>query len=205
MQDELVDYVDENDKVIGQALRGEIKTQRLGAMRVSSVLLFTSKQEVILGKMARRKGDGANLLTFTSSGHAMAGETSQEAAVRELYEEQGVKLNSNGLILKAKIVSYHDGDLTKPKRIRSIYTGICDEILTPNKEEYQYNLLFMEENLKQFIKKAPRIFYPAFIEGFKKMNFMRKKNIFSNSLSGVSDDSTNTPLVLQPVLFRGKE
>lgn len=166
-EDEIVDYFDAQDEYLGTAPRREIKEKKLGAMRVASVLLLSGENEVILGKMALRKGGGrANCYTFTASGHVGTGEACNTAAVRELQEEQDVHMNPGDLIMRAKVVSY-ESDGQTPKRIRYIYTGVYKGPLRPNPQEYQENKFFTLENLDKFLTMYPKAFYEQFIIGIQ--------------------------------------
>jgi len=84
--DELLAVVDENDKIIGNATRKEVHAKSL-LHRESYNYLINSKKQVLLQK--RRDN---NLWDFSSSGHFNYKDDYKEGAVREFYEELGVKL-----------------------------------------------------------------------------------------------------------------
>lgn len=188
---EIVDYVDENDTVLGQATRKEIRDKNLGAVRVASILLFDEQHNVILGKMAERKGKGkAGRYTFTSSGHALAGEKMPDAAVRELFEEQGAELNPNALHLQMKILTR--GENNVPKRIRYIYFAACSQDLIPNAHEYQSNHFFTTENLFVFLKNGRKNFYESFANDMQKImeNYKAHHKAFSRVVTELYPEKT---------------
>lgn len=93
MIDELLDYVDENDNVIGQVSRSEIDKKGLIG-RIAGVIIYNSDNELMICKNPPHKVPNANKWHFSAIGHVSAGDTPEEAAIREAYEEVGVELNS---------------------------------------------------------------------------------------------------------------
>jgi isopentenyldiphosphate isomerase len=93
---EILDIVNEQDEVIGQAERDEV--HRVGLLcRLVYVLFYTSDGEVILQKRSDTKKNDAGKLTTTVSGHVASGQSYLEAAVRETLEEAGVEVKESDL------------------------------------------------------------------------------------------------------------
>lgn len=99
-QDEVFDLVDENDKVIGQATRGEVHSKGL-YHRAIHVLLFNNKGQVFLQKRSMAKDTAPGCWDSSASGHVDSGEDYPQTAVRECREELGVEVN--GLQKLAKL------------------------------------------------------------------------------------------------------
>jgi isopentenyldiphosphate isomerase len=94
---EILDIVNENDEVIGQAERDEV--HRIGLVcRLAYVCFYTAEREVILQKRSDTKKNDAGKLTTTVSGHVASGQDYLEAAVRETLEESGVAVNAADLV-----------------------------------------------------------------------------------------------------------
>jgi len=93
------DVVDEEDRVIGQASRHEVHTQRL-RHRAVHLFVFNKKGELFLHKRSRWKDAHPGRWDSSAAGHLSAGQDYDEAAARELEEELGV---SAPLKLMAKI------------------------------------------------------------------------------------------------------
>ena len=88
-QEEVFDVVDAEDRVIGQATRGEVHRRGLRHRSVH-VFLFNSHGELFLQKRAATKDTFPGCYDSSASGHLNAGESYDACAVRELEEELGV-------------------------------------------------------------------------------------------------------------------
>jgi 8-oxo-dGTP pyrophosphatase MutT (NUDIX family) len=87
--DELLDVVDEQDRVIGQATRRAVRRRRL-LHRFSSVLCWDGAGRVYVHRRTDDKDVYPGMYDMTAGGVLAAGETYLEAARRELAEELGV-------------------------------------------------------------------------------------------------------------------
>ena len=93
---EILDIVNNNDEVIGQAERDEV--HRIGLVcRLAYVCFYTAEREVILQKRSDTKKNDAGKLTTTVSGHVASGQDYLEAAVRETLEESGIEVEASDL------------------------------------------------------------------------------------------------------------
>lgn len=94
---ELLDIVNDNDEVIGQAERDEVHRTGL-VCRLVYVCFYTPDGDVILQKRSDTKKNDAGKLTTTVSGHVASGQDYLEAAVRETLEESGVEIEASDLV-----------------------------------------------------------------------------------------------------------
>lgn len=93
MSEEIFDVVNERDEVVDQKPRSEV--HRLGLMhRAVHVLVFNASGKVFLQKRSMIKDRQPGLWDSSASGHLDRGETYDACAVREVWEEIGLKLNS---------------------------------------------------------------------------------------------------------------
>lgn len=99
---ELLDIVDDNDVVIGQAERDVAHAQGL-TIRLVYVWFYTPGGEVILQRRSAHKEAYPNRLIATVSGHVGAGDSYLEAAIRETEEETGVAVDTDALQFFGKI------------------------------------------------------------------------------------------------------
>lgn len=95
--DERFDVVDEHDRIIGVAERGEV--HRLG-LRHRAVHIFwaSSWGLVCLQRRSYAKDSSPGLLSSSCAGHVDSGETYLRAAVREFREELGIALSPDDLL-----------------------------------------------------------------------------------------------------------
>jgi isopentenyldiphosphate isomerase len=87
--DELVDIVDDADRVIGVATRREVRARVL-KHRCVSIVVRSSRGDVLIHRRSERKDLWPGFWDFCAGGVLAAGEGWEEAARRELAEELGV-------------------------------------------------------------------------------------------------------------------
>ncbi len=88
---ELIDIVDANDGVVGQATRDEINERRL-RHRIVHVLLYQPDGRLVLQQRSARKSYLPLVWTTSAGGYVQAGESYLEGAMRELEEELGLRV-----------------------------------------------------------------------------------------------------------------
>lgn len=87
--DELVDVVDENDRVIGSVTRREMRAGNL-LHRCTYVIVRSSRGEIYVHKRTDTKDVYPGMYDLTAGGVCAAGESYDEGAARELEEELGI-------------------------------------------------------------------------------------------------------------------
>lgn len=87
MTDELLDIVNDNDQVIGQKLRSEVYRDKLSNFRVVNAFLVNDAGKLWIPRRSQHKRIFPLALDASVGGHVEAGETYQQAFVRELMEE----------------------------------------------------------------------------------------------------------------------
>lgn len=93
---EILDIVNDQDEVIGQAERDRVHKEGL-VCRLVYVCFYTKTKEIILQKRSTSKKNDAGKLTTTVSGHVASGQTYLDAAIRETFEETGVEIEQDNL------------------------------------------------------------------------------------------------------------
>lgn len=94
---EILDIINDNDEVIGQAERDEVHRTGL-VCRLIYVCFFTADHKIILQRRSLTKKNDPGKLTTAVSGHVSSGQNYLEAAVRETFEETGIKVQPEELI-----------------------------------------------------------------------------------------------------------
>ncbi|WP_034627835.1 NUDIX hydrolase [Desulfocurvibacter africanus] len=97
---ELVEVVDEKDRPIAVMPLQEVHKQCLRHRSVM-VLLYNLQGKIFLQKRGQAKALYPGRWDISASGHVQAGESCEDAALRELQEELGIQLDS--LKLKQRV------------------------------------------------------------------------------------------------------
>ena len=83
---EILDIVDQNDNIIGQAPKDDAYENKLGH-RIVHVLIFNDQKKIVLQLRSANVSFCPLHWSTTVGGHVQAGETYEQAAIRE-YEEE---------------------------------------------------------------------------------------------------------------------
>ncbi len=90
---ELLDVVDANDKVVAVMTRAEV--HRRGLMhRTAHILVFRDNGDFFIQKRSIHKDNDPGLWDSSAAGHVDSGETYEHCAQRELGEELGIHQSS---------------------------------------------------------------------------------------------------------------
>ena len=154
IQDEIYDVVDKMDQVIGQATRREIHQKNL-LHRSIHILVFNYQNEVFVQKRSMAKDENPGLWDTSSAGHVDSGETYDECAHRELWEELGIKAILKPLEkIEACQNTYHEHV--------QIYTCRTNAKININLDEISEGKYFDLEVLKSKIENKPEQFTSSF-------------------------------------------
>jgi len=133
--------------------RGE--TNRPGDYHiVVHVCIFNSKNEILIQQRAHCKAGWPDKWDFSMGGHTIAGETSQQGAMRELHEELGLNINLSRE-LPYFTVNFSDGF----DDFFLIQKDIDIAALTLQKEEVQNVAWASKENIRAMIQNGTFIDY----------------------------------------------
>ncbi len=108
---EVIDVYDNQKRITGKTL---LRTDLFGKKKllrsIIHVCIFNSKNELLIQQRAACKKSGANIWDFSASGQVLAGENSQQGAMREVLEELGlsVKINIAPVVTKIFFNSFND-------------------------------------------------------------------------------------------------
>jgi isopentenyl-diphosphate Delta-isomerase len=94
MSSEMIDVLDGSGKPTGKKMLLS-EAHREGVFhRTSHVWIYNSKGEVLLQKRAAGRLSFPGLWDISTAGHVSAGQTYEEAAIREAFEEIGIKVEA---------------------------------------------------------------------------------------------------------------
>ncbi|RKR91321.1 isopentenyldiphosphate isomerase [Micromonospora pisi] len=141
--DELLDVVDENDTVVGQATRSEAYAHRL-RHRCVFVLVRDGAGRIFVHRRTARKLLFPSLYDMFVGGVVGAGESYDEAALREAKEELGV----SELPMPTSLFTflYETPDHTWWS---SVYEVRCELPVDPQAEEIAWHTFLAEDDLKR--------------------------------------------------------
>lgn len=153
---EPLDYVDENDAVLGQMTRREIHEK--GAMhRAVHVFVFNRSGELYLQLRSRFKDTHAGKCDSSASGHVDPGEGYRECGERELKEELGVEAKGD----LERIVRLEAGSDTDQEFVEVFRAEVKGKIRVHTSEIHS-GRFFPVELIDDWIEKRPEDFATGF-------------------------------------------
>ena len=154
--EEMIDYVDENDLVIGNCSRSEVKSMKKNH-RVVHIYIFNSKNELLICKRPKEI-NYPNMWTSSAGGHVNSGEGYESAAYRELKEELGIEVSLKKM---NKIKSFYpSGHFV----FIELWEGRCDNGFKFDPKEIIKHKFLPVKLVKELIHKNKKQFVPHFIE-----------------------------------------
>lgn len=158
-REEYFPVVDENDRVLRTALRGEVHANNL-LHRAVHILIFNPAGEVFLQWRARTKDRHPLRWDSSAAGHVDAGEDYAGAAARELEEELGIRTELE------EIARLPASDRTDQEFVR-LYRGEYDGPFRLNRSEIEAGAYFPPPTVTGWIGARPGDFAPGFAECWK--------------------------------------
>jgi len=146
--------VDMQDQVIGKATRREIHQKQL-IHRSIHILVFNSNKQIFLQKRSNTKDENPGIWDTSSAGHVDAGETYDECAERELWEELRIKESLKPL---AKIKACKE---TYQEHVQ-VYVCKTNTSITINRNEISEGKYFDWATLPNIIQSNTEIFTSSF-------------------------------------------
>ena len=143
--DEIIDIVDEHDRVIGTAPRGEAYARGL-RHRCAFILARDAEDRIFVHRRTARKLVFPSLYDMFVGGVVGAGESYDEAALREAEEELGVAGLPQPTRLFTFPFEHPDG---KGKWWSAVYEVRCDQPVDPQAEEIAWHGFLTEEELAE--------------------------------------------------------
>ncbi len=167
MKEDIFDVVDSFDRVVSSAPRSQVHSQRL-FHRASHILIFSDaspNRKILLQKRSAQKDSYPNIYTTSCSGHVDSGETYDIAAVREMFEETGLKVDISQLRYVGKISPSAETE----NEFTAVYEYFSSEdspyIVRP--EEVASLDWVKECDFQKMIEVSPKLFTPSFLKVYK--------------------------------------
>ncbi len=161
---EYMDVVDENDKVIKTVEKEQIYLKQL-LHRICHVLIFNSQGKLLLQKRSSSVSYLPGYWSTSVGGHVDAGETPEQAAIREMKEELGINK-------KIKFVKKYLWDSTDEIGLRKflyIYRFNFDDGFTIDKKAISKIEFFSINKIKEIIRNNDKM-HPELVSIFDELN-----------------------------------
>ena len=160
-EQELLDVVDKNDKVIGQDTK-ENKFLKGLVTRCVAVFIIDRKEKIMIAKRSSKKKSFPNRYDATACGNVKAGEDYNEAAQREVKEELGIRCDLKFL---GKVFNEFQENSKTLRHFTGIFSGRFDEEIRLSDELVEIQKLSVEE-IESLISKNKELFTPGFVKDF---------------------------------------
>ena len=153
----MLDVVDENDQVIGQAPRDEIH-EKQWFHRAVHLLLISPRRHFLLQQRAESRPSYPGRWGTSASGHVASGNTYDETIIRETQEEIGYGLKDPCPLLSLEASEETDAEFTR---------FYVEEVESPpqlraDPEEVQAARWWTERELLEALIEHPEQFTPTF-------------------------------------------
>ncbi len=155
---ELFDVVDAHDRVVGRETRAYVHANRL-PHRAVHILVHNGKGDVFLQKRSLLKDQLPGCWTTSCSGHVDSGEDYDTAALRELEEELGIRLESIDCL--TRLTQHHACRETGMEFIR-IYALQWDGPMVLDEQEISEGRWLAPDSISEWIAADRRAFAPSF-------------------------------------------
>lgn len=158
---ELLDIVDSNNNIIGQASRQEIHQKNL--MHRAAHIFIIYENLVYLQLRSAQKDQFPNLWDVSAAGHVNSGEDYIQTAIREVKEELDLDINNNATNKLIQIGKLPATELNGFEFIK-IYCVKYNKIPTINlaQDEIATGAWFQIEHIEHWLKQQPTDFTGCF-------------------------------------------
>jgi isopentenyldiphosphate isomerase len=157
MSEEIFDIVNERDEVVGQAPRKEVHAKKL-LHRAVHVLVFNASGQLFLQKRSMTKDTAKGKWDSSSSGHVDSGEEYDSCAVREVWEEIGLKLDQT-----PERIFRIEACAETGQEFVWVYRCESEGPFTLHPEEIECGGWFTPEEISRWIAERPQEFARAFV------------------------------------------
>jgi len=163
MSEDIFDIVDGLDNVVASAPRSEVHARGL-RHRAAHVLMFCGSgagRKILLQKRSASKDSYPLAYTTSCSGHVDSGEDYDAAAVREMREETGLKVDISRLKKIGKISACPETG----NEFTFVYELECegDEKFSPPPDEVESLEWLGVAEFEDLARKEPQKFTPSFL------------------------------------------
>lgn len=148
-QEEWVDIVNENDEVVGSMPRSEAYDKKMFAsMRASWLMIKNSEGKLWIPRRNFNKKVLPGALDGSVVGHVSAGESYEQALIREAWEEVGIDLKKHPYRFLGKLTPGKDSSFC----FAAVYELEVDDVPDWNRDDFvEFFWLLPQEVVKKII------------------------------------------------------
>ena len=170
MAEEYLYNVDKHNKVLGKALKSEIREKDLFHRGVHAYVM-NSEGKILVSRRTKTKDIYPGLLELDQGGGVTYGEEYDEAIKREIEEELGIKNPQLEFLYE-----YFVGITKGARGFCRVYICKYDGPITPQPEEIESYYFATIEEIEKMIKEKPEDICASSIFAFEKFTeFLRKR------------------------------
>lgn len=148
-EDEYIDLVNDDDKIVGKKKRSEIYSLGLSNFRVVNLFVKSSKGKLWIPRRTKNKRIFPLCLDISVGGHVKSSETYEEALKREVKEEIRIDINN----VSYRQVGYFTPYKNKVSAFMKVYELNIDEIKNYNRNDFSESYwLYPEEVIERIAK-----------------------------------------------------
>ncbi|MEW6139923.1 MAG: NUDIX domain-containing protein [Thermodesulfobacteriota bacterium] len=153
--DEILEIVTLDDRVVGRATRAEIHAKGL-FHRAVHIFVFNRAGDLYVQRRSPEKDRHPSKLDSSAAGHVDPGESYEQAALRELDEELGISETVK------EVLSVQARTETDNEHVR-LFQVVTTSKPQPNPLEIQWGAFISPVSLARLMDESPEDFVPAFI------------------------------------------
>lgn len=154
---EILDIVDQSDRVIGQSSRDRIHAEGM-IHRATHMLVYDSRDRLFIQQRSFQKDNDPGLWDSSAAGHVDAGETYLDCAVRELREELGLNLMPGDLKQLFKLPPRPETGM----EFAMVYSVCTDQAMTLDPDEVIGGKWLTANEIDDWVQSKPNDLSQAF-------------------------------------------
>lgn len=147
---EWFDVVDESDRVVGRELRAVVHARGL-RHRATHVWLLNPRHELFVQQRSLDKDSAPGCYDSSASGHLDCGESYDDCAARELWEELGIRVAPTQLERLFKLPAGPDTG----REFVWIYRLVSEQQPTPNPSEIMGGAFMSRAEVETLVRTRP--------------------------------------------------
>ncbi len=179
---EILDIVDEEDRVLGQISRRDAHSQNV-LHRSVHIIVLDKDNKIFVQERSRSKDSYPGFFEVSLSGHVLQGESYMQAASRELREELGVDVQksivrdsfSRSFLQPVRMFNFHLQTPQENELVTVFLIKNFEGTITVNRQEvFAGKFLSLPEFMQDFASKKEK-YTPGSIKAWDtyKVNFMK--------------------------------